>query len=186
MQAKLSILFLFIFFCAAIAFEDEITTTVKPSPYAFSYKAGRFPGHTDRIHSEVSDGSGTVRGSYSYVDPSQQVRTVEYVANEHGFYPSLSHPAPADTVAVAQAKDRHYSLYSKIAHDHATAKLVPIGVDESHPRDTVAVTNAKAKHFSLFEKIAAEHARIAAEREAEKLAYELANPNGLEKDYELH
>jgi hypothetical protein len=35
-------------------------------------------------HAEVGDGSGTVRGAFSYVDPLQQVRTVEYVADEHG------------------------------------------------------------------------------------------------------
>lgn len=35
-------------------------------------------------HAEVGDGSGTVRGAFSYVDPSQQVRTVEYVADEQG------------------------------------------------------------------------------------------------------
>lgn len=35
-------------------------------------------------HAEVGDGSGTVRGAFSYVDPSQQVRTVEYVADEYG------------------------------------------------------------------------------------------------------
>lgn len=33
-----------------------------PKPYAFGYAAGRFPGHIDRTHSEVSDGSGVVQG----------------------------------------------------------------------------------------------------------------------------
>jgi hypothetical protein len=37
-------------------------------------------------HAEVGDGSGTVRGAFSYVDPAQQVRTVEYVADEQGRY----------------------------------------------------------------------------------------------------
>lgn len=42
----------------------ETTTTEPPPhrPYLFSYAAGRYPGHVDREHSEVSDGSGTVRG----------------------------------------------------------------------------------------------------------------------------
>lgn len=42
----------------------------------------------------------------------------------------------------------------------------------SSPRDTASVANAKAKHYTLFEKIAQEHAQIAAEREAERLAFE--------------
>lgn len=33
-----------------------------PRPYAFGYAAGRFPGHIDRTHSEISDGSGVVKG----------------------------------------------------------------------------------------------------------------------------
>lgn len=33
-----------------------------PGLYAFGYAAGRFPGNIDRIHSEVSDGTGVVRG----------------------------------------------------------------------------------------------------------------------------
>lgn len=38
----------------------------------------------DRTHAEVGDGAGVVRGAFSYVDPRQQVRTVEYVADEQG------------------------------------------------------------------------------------------------------
>lgn len=34
-----------------------------PLPYSFSYAAGRAPGHVDRVHSEISDGSGVVRGT---------------------------------------------------------------------------------------------------------------------------
>lgn len=33
-----------------------------PLPYSFSYAAGRAPGHVDRVHSEISDGTGVVRG----------------------------------------------------------------------------------------------------------------------------
>uniref|UniRef100_A0A182R445 Secreted protein n=1 Tax=Anopheles funestus TaxID=62324 RepID=A0A182R445_ANOFN len=41
---------------------EEHLTTVPPPPkaYAFTYSAGRSPGHVDRTHSEVSDGSGVV------------------------------------------------------------------------------------------------------------------------------
>lgn len=43
------------------------TTTTEPPPprpYAFGYAAGRAPGHIDRTHSEVSDGTGVVKGRY--------------------------------------------------------------------------------------------------------------------------
>lgn len=46
-----------------------------------SYTAGRFPGSIDRAHSEVSDGSGVVRGAFSYIDPRHEIRSVEYVAD---------------------------------------------------------------------------------------------------------
>lgn len=83
-------------------------------------------------HAEVGDGSGVVRGAFSYVDPSQQVRTVEYVADEQGmlkieqfqikaykillsgFHPQLSHPV-TNTKAVQLATQRHLELYNKIA-----------------------------------------------------------------------
>lgn len=80
----------------------------------------------DRTHSEVGDGSGTVKGAFSYVDPKQQVRTVEYVADEYGFYPKLSHElhAPEDTEAVKLATNRHYELYNRIAENHANPQII--------------------------------------------------------------
>ncbi|ETN63315.1 cuticular protein 9, RR-1 family [Anopheles darlingi] len=153
--------------------EYEVTTLPPPpKPYAFTYTAGRAPGHVDRTHSEVSDGNGVVRGSFSYVDPRNQVRTVEYTADKNGFYPVLSHlpQTPQQTEAVARAEQKHYALYAKIAQEHANAH---VGVVEPIlPKDTVAVAKAKDRHFSLYEKIANEHARIGAEQEAQRLAFE--------------
>lgn len=182
-------------------YEESQTTTLPPppKPYAFTYSAGRSPGHVDRTHSEVSDGSGVVRGSFSYVDPRNQVRTVEYTADSHGFYPVLSHlPAtPQQTEAVARAQEKHFALYAKIAQEHADAHsgraVVSFAVrnrllqadaktpfpflfvslqEPKLPKDTVAVAKAKDRHFSLYEKIAQEHARIGAEQEAARLAFE--------------
>ncbi|XP_052122471.1 cuticle protein 10.9-like [Frankliniella occidentalis] len=89
-----------------------------PHPYSFSYAAGRAPGHVDRVHSETSDGSGVVKGQYSYVDPRFKVRTVDYVADAHGFHAQLSDPV-RDTPTVAAAKQRHHDLFARIAADHA-------------------------------------------------------------------
>lgn len=90
------------------------TPAPPPHPYQFSYTAGRYRDHIDRTHTEVSDGSGTVRGAFSYVDPRQQIRTVEYVADKNGFRPTLSHEAQ-QTEAVRKATEEHVQLYNQIA-----------------------------------------------------------------------
>ncbi|XP_047538252.1 cuticle protein 21-like [Vanessa atalanta] len=153
--------------CDVSHLEPEIITEPPPpKPYVFSYTAGRYPGHTDRQHAEVSDGSGVVRGTYSYVDPRQKVRTVDYVADKDGFHPVLSDVPPehpADSASVAKAKDRHFELYAKIAEEHAHH---PFPDETTVPRQSAAVAAAAAKHTQLFRVIAEQHARIAAEREA--------------------
>lgn len=106
-------------------YHDGTTTTTTqpppPHPYAFSYTAGRFNDHIDRTHSEVSDGSGVVRGAFSYIDPRQEIRTVEYVADKEGFHPILSHPIeePKQSEAVKQATIRHIEQYNRIAERNA-------------------------------------------------------------------
>ncbi|OWR47827.1 larval cuticle protein LCP-17-like [Danaus plexippus] len=145
---------------------ETTTELLPPRPYAFSYTAGRYPGDIDRQHAEVSDGSGVVKGTFSYVDPRHKVRTVDYVADKDGFHPVLSDVPPehpTDSEAVARAKDRHFQLYAKIAEDHAQH---PFPDETSIPRQSAAVAAAAAKHAQLFRVIAEQHARIAAEREA--------------------
>lgn len=105
---------------------DETTTLPPPPrPYAFSYAAGRFSGHIDRTHSEVSDGTGVVRGAFSYIDPRQEIRSVEYVADDKGFHPILSHPSdePQQSEAVKQATIRHLEQYNRIAERNAQVRL---------------------------------------------------------------
>lgn len=101
----------------------DTTTTPQPPPhpYVFSYTAGRYNGHVDRAHSEVSDGTGVVRGAFSYIDPTQQIRSVEYVADKDGFRPILSHPnvEPQQSEAVKLATLRHFKLFNQIAEDNA-------------------------------------------------------------------
>ncbi|XP_008475984.1 uncharacterized protein LOC103512961 [Diaphorina citri] len=104
---------------------------------------------------------------YSYIDPSKRIRTVEYVADQNGFHPSLSIPNE-DTPVVAQAKQYHAELYDKIA----ARNLEP---SRAIPKDTRTVARAKSRHADLYERIAAEHARIAAERRAQNPHYEEDN-----------
>lgn len=71
---------------------------------------------------------------------------------------------------MAAAKQAHLQQYAAIADANAAVPghvVVPV--------DTAAVQRAKNRHFSLFEKIAEEHARIAAERERERLEKGIVN-----------
>lgn len=57
------------------------------------------------------------------------------------------------------------------------------------PVDSAAVAHRKAYHAALFEKIASEHARIGAEREAERAAFEAtseANHLGYDEQHYQH
>ncbi|XP_058810883.1 uncharacterized protein LOC131675768 [Phymastichus coffea] len=154
-------------------YEAAITTTTQgpPNPYSFQYSAGRFPGHVDRVQSEAGDGTGRVKGSFSYIDPKFKVRTIEYTVDENGFHPSLINyddvfKQPKDSEAVRRAKERHRILYDKIAARNSQ------GIPVQLPKETASVERAKNRHFDLYQKIAAEHAAIAAERETKRLAFE--------------
>lgn len=71
-------------------------------------------------------------GQFSYVDPRSKVRTVDYVADAHGFHPQLSHPVE-DTPTVAAAKQRHQHLFARIAAEHAR---IAAERAQSNPEDT--------------------------------------------------
>ncbi|XP_014219048.1 uncharacterized protein LOC106647245 [Copidosoma floridanum] len=152
---------------------NDVTTQGPPNPYSFQYKAGRYPGHVDRVQSEIGDGTGRVRGSYSFIDPKLKVRTVEYTADENGFHPALINYddvlnyQPKDSEAVRRAKERHNVLYQKIAASRSQGAPVA-----ELPKDSASVARAKDRHNSLYRKIAAEHAAIASEREAQRRAFE--------------
>ncbi|KAL0267280.1 UNVERIFIED_CONTAM: hypothetical protein PYX00_009596 [Menopon gallinae] len=111
-----------------------------PIPYAFSYTAGRMPGHTDRVHAETSDGNGVIRGMFSYIDPRYKIRTVEYVADKDGFHPIvITNPVnhPRDTPTVEHAKVKHLNLYQRIAEDHAR---IAAERESSSPGKDVVIT----------------------------------------------
>ncbi|XP_028157607.1 uncharacterized protein LOC114350860 [Ostrinia furnacalis] len=109
--------------------------------------------------------------TFSYVDPRQKLRTVDYVADKDGFHPLLSDPLPdhpTDSEAVARAKDKHYQLYAQIAQQHyehphpdepsfshwMLCDQFPLS---DHPTDSEAVARAKDKHYQLYAQIAQQH-----------------------------
>ncbi|XP_016989500.1 cuticle protein 16.8 [Drosophila rhopaloa] len=157
---------------------------VPASPYVFSYQAGRAPGHVDRQHTEVSDGSGVIRGAFSYVDPKNQVRTVQYVADENGFHPQLSHKLE-DSAAVQAAKQRHFQTYNRIAQEHASYTPGQAALAAA-PHASAAVAHATQKHLSAFERIAAEHAAIGRQQEAQRLALAAQSEHGDVEDGQYH
>lgn len=112
------------------------------------------------------------------MDPTFHIRKVDYIADHNGFHPIInggSSSHPDDTPVVAAAKEKHLAQYTRIAEQHQFAPQAVVV-----PKDSRAVQNAKNRHLSLYQKIAEEHARIAAEREAQKLAEENEHPNFLD------
>ena len=53
-----------------------------PKPFRFKYEAGRVPGGSgrpDRYVEQEGDGTGQIRGSYTYLDPNWTWQTVSVV-----------------------------------------------------------------------------------------------------------
>ncbi|KAG5329606.1 CU168 protein, partial [Acromyrmex heyeri] len=151
--------------------EYSTTTSLPPKPYSFQYEAGRYPGYIDRVHQETGDEHGIIHGRYSYIDPKHKIRTVEYTADKSGFHPALinfedAFIQPADSKAVRLAKEQHFRLYHRIAE--ANAHNISVNL----PRDSASVAKAKDRHNELYHRIAEQHAAIAAQREAERRAYD--------------
>lgn len=54
--------------------------------YHFKYAVHDPETGDEKSHNEVSDGHGTVKGTYSLVEPDGSIRVVEYTADDvHGF-----------------------------------------------------------------------------------------------------
>lgn len=78
----------------------------------------------DQVHTESRSGDGTVRGSYSYFDPSGKENQVHYVADASGFRVAANNlpqkPAEPvrDTPEVEAAKEEHFKAWRGIADFH--------------------------------------------------------------------
>ena len=61
----------------ATALPTTTTPQPPPVPFKYSYEAGRAAnGKPDRYVEQEGDGTGTVRGSYTYLDPNWTWQTV--------------------------------------------------------------------------------------------------------------
>lgn len=60
-----------------IALPITTSTTEQPKPFQYAYAAGRAPGgKPDRYVEQQGDGTGQIRGSYTYLDPNWTWQTV--------------------------------------------------------------------------------------------------------------
>ncbi|XP_050433928.1 cuticle protein 8-like [Adelges cooleyi] len=96
-----------------------------PAAYHFGYAVKDTHTQDIKSHQETSDGHGTVKGSYSLVEPDGSTRLVEYTADHvHGFQakvkkippPTYRHEEPAvyhepATAAYPYGKPEYYSGY---------------------------------------------------------------------------
>lgn len=79
---------------------------------------------------------------------------MEYVADENGFHPQLSHPVQ-NTKAVELANQRHFALYNKIAErnsDPNYVQSIPV------PQQSAAVERETQRQANLYNKIAQQNA----------------------------
>lgn len=99
---------------------SEQSTEPPPKPFRFKYEAGRAPGgKPDRYVEQEGDGSGQIRGSYTYLDPNWTWQTIKYQADPDGGFRILEGSTlgvrPKDTAAVQKAREEHETLFKMIA-----------------------------------------------------------------------
>lgn len=113
---------------------------------------------------EIRGLDGKIRGTYSFVDATGKLQTVEYTADADGFHvaatnlpvaassngePRLIKQQPVDSVEVAAARKSHFA-----AHEDARLRLAQVQsqsaqqAEQVHPvADTAEVAAAKSNHL---------------------------------------
>lgn len=111
---------------------------------------------------EVRGLDGKIRGTYSFVDATGKLQTVEYTADADGFHvaatnlpvaasstgePRLIKQQPVDSVEVAAARKSHFT-----AHENARLRLAQVQSQSAQPQpqqvaDTAEVAAAKSNHL---------------------------------------
>ena len=77
------LIFLVILAVAIAASRPAEEKEEKPRPYEFEFEEKH--ENNSLVRQEAGDASGTVRGSYTYIDRNGITRTITYVADENGF-----------------------------------------------------------------------------------------------------
>jgi len=71
--------------------------------YHFKYAVHDPVTGDEKSHNEVSDGHGTVKGTYSLVEPDGSIRVVEYTADDvHGFKAEVKKIQPQEKPSSAE------------------------------------------------------------------------------------
>ncbi|XP_025417761.1 cuticle protein 7-like [Sipha flava] len=90
--------------------------------YHFQYAVHDPLTGDEKSHNEVSDGHGTVTGTYTVVEPDGSKRVVEYTADdEHGFraqVKKIEQPKPSEYDAPVHGHQYSYVPESYIFHNH--------------------------------------------------------------------
>lgn len=124
-----------------------------------------------RIESRTSD--GTVRGSYSYLDPVGRAITVQYIADKSGYHAASNEvpvSAPGVTPVVTRGQNSELQYYAASA-----PTIVPASVLGNLPApiaDTPEVAAAREAHLRLHQAALEAHAAAVAEAEAKEAAGE--------------
>lgn len=117
---------------------------------------------------EIRGLDGKIRGTYSFVDATGKLQTVEYTADADGFHVAATNlpvaakstadtrsvKHPVDSVEVAAARKSHFA-----AHEEARLRLAQVQQQQEqlHPvADTAEVAAAKSNHL---QRVAAEKLR---------------------------
>ncbi|GFS41138.1 uncharacterized protein NPIL_103391 [Nephila pilipes] len=74
----------------------QVFPTQNPQPYDFGYESMDKMG-TKQHRQESSDATGTVKGSYGFVDPIGLYRRVEYIADVDGYRATVQSNEPGLT-----------------------------------------------------------------------------------------
>ncbi|XP_050087148.1 larval cuticle protein 1 [Anopheles aquasalis] len=98
---------------------------------------------------EETDADGNRRGSYSYVDPTGQRRTISYVAGKNGFQASGDHlpvapPAPAQPAPQPQYQPAQPSYTGGRSYDHDDGQYDPRWNDPNFSQNQYGAAPAPA------------------------------------------
>ncbi|XP_046393326.1 uncharacterized protein LOC124161137 isoform X2 [Ischnura elegans] len=121
-----------------------------------------------RIESRTSD--GTVRGSYSYLDPVGRAITVQYVADDSGYH-AASNELPASVPGSVPQPSQPSSYQQRVAQQYAASypALVPASIVGQLPKaveDSPDVAAAREAHLRAHQAALEAHAAALAAAEA--------------------